>query len=443
MTRTALRWTLPCLGLLAVLSALPVPAPAGVPRTVAFQARLLDVLGNPVPGPVALSFALFGSETGGTALWTETQPAVPVLDGVYDVALGSVEPIPTQVLERGSLWLEVTVGGETLAPRTRLHAAPFALRAHTAERLAAPSTSQIGFVRIGEVEGSVSREESPQYEGWSRIRALSWGVDDGGDISGPGGGGTSLPGRTDFTVAVADEQVLPRLSALAAAGRSFDDATVVVGPANGPAEHSFAFGRTAIRHITRSVAMPRGEPGLADVALSVRSVTLSSAGGDPYGFDFSDGTETGTRCSSAFTFIRDVDSGARFDGIPNPVFVSSLALASVGNPVDVLSGGGGGAFRPSFGPMEITLPYDSPCLLSHLLAGTHLGQLSFQVWTTTSSTRPETQILLDDASLAEVQVRSTGAGLEQTASFRYSRITWRYLDRPPEFWDLETNTGSQ
>lgn len=106
---------------------------AATPGEINFQGLLLDSGGQVVNGSVDLDFELFDAATDGTSLWSESQSGVSVLDGVYDVALGSVTPIGASVLASGNVWLEITVEGETLAPRQRLLAVPYALRSAEAD----------------------------------------------------------------------------------------------------------------------------------------------------------------------------------------------------------------------------------------------------------------------------------------------------------------------
>ncbi len=123
------------LGLLvcAVWLLAPASVRAAVPGEINFQGLLLDSGGQPVNGLVDLVFRLYASETGGTALWTEGHTDVDVLDGVYDVALGSVTPLTPTVLGNATLYLEIDVEGETLAPRQRLLAVPYAVRSGSAD----------------------------------------------------------------------------------------------------------------------------------------------------------------------------------------------------------------------------------------------------------------------------------------------------------------------
>lgn len=120
--------------LLAILAALlPGAATAAVPGQVNYQGLLLDDLGAPINGSVAMTFDLFDALTAGTSLWSESHPSVTVTEGIYHVALGSVTPIDAATLAGGSVFLEISVDGETLAPRQQLLAVPYAVRAAVAE----------------------------------------------------------------------------------------------------------------------------------------------------------------------------------------------------------------------------------------------------------------------------------------------------------------------
>jgi hypothetical protein len=139
------RWLLPSPGtviFVAVLlwgqsaGALPlarqaVPASPST-TTISYQGRLADAGGTPIDGPVTLQFALYATDVDPTPLWgPETHPNVPVAAGLFSVALGAEgSGIPLEVLG-GDLWLEVVVNGETLSPRERLGAVPYAMQAMT------------------------------------------------------------------------------------------------------------------------------------------------------------------------------------------------------------------------------------------------------------------------------------------------------------------------
>ena len=129
--RFAVRAVLGC-ALASLGLALTTPAAfAQVPGRVSFQGLLLDSGGQPVNGATNLAFALFAAPTGGSPLWTESHPGTSVIDGIYDVQLGSITPLTPSVLAGSTRYLEVTVSGETLAPRRPLLSVPYALSAGT------------------------------------------------------------------------------------------------------------------------------------------------------------------------------------------------------------------------------------------------------------------------------------------------------------------------
>ncbi len=76
-------------------------------------------------GAYSITFKLYTVPIGGTALWTETQPAVEVSSGIYSATLGTVTAlnIPFNQL----YYLGITVGSTELTPRNLLTTAPYAL----------------------------------------------------------------------------------------------------------------------------------------------------------------------------------------------------------------------------------------------------------------------------------------------------------------------------
>src|SRR5580693_6635108 len=71
---------------------------AAVPQGLTEQGRLFDSSGNPLSATLSLTFSIYAGPSGGTAIWTETQPSVPLDQGYFSVELGSVTPIP------GAVW---------------------------------------------------------------------------------------------------------------------------------------------------------------------------------------------------------------------------------------------------------------------------------------------------------------------------------------------------
>ena len=102
---------------------------AQVPSLFNFQGRLTDPLGNPLTGSKTVIFRVYDASAGGALLWSETQAAVAVFNGLLNVQLGSVTPLTQAAFSGATTYLEITVDGVTLSPRERMAAVPYALNA--------------------------------------------------------------------------------------------------------------------------------------------------------------------------------------------------------------------------------------------------------------------------------------------------------------------------
>lgn len=119
------------IGLLAALLviSLSFAAQAAVPQLINYQGRLTDN-GVPLSGTHSLKFVIFANEAGTVALWQETQPAVTVTDGLFQVLLGSVVPIPSSVFSGDTRWLAVSLnGGPQMTPLKPIVSTAYAYRA--------------------------------------------------------------------------------------------------------------------------------------------------------------------------------------------------------------------------------------------------------------------------------------------------------------------------
>ncbi len=103
------------------------------PLLLNYQGRLTDPAGNPRNGTFTMSFRIV--DAGGASLgWTETQGGVVVTTGFFSVLLGKTTPLSAALFQGPPLdsygparFLEVTVGGETLAPNIRIVSAAWAI----------------------------------------------------------------------------------------------------------------------------------------------------------------------------------------------------------------------------------------------------------------------------------------------------------------------------
>ena len=119
-------------------SAVSPAAAAEVPRLIKFSGTLLDAQDRPLAGPVGVTFALHAQQTGGAALWLETQNVTPDAHGNYTVLLGanSANGVPAELFASGEArWLEVQVERQAEQPRILLVSVPYALKAKDAETL--------------------------------------------------------------------------------------------------------------------------------------------------------------------------------------------------------------------------------------------------------------------------------------------------------------------
>ena len=107
---------------------------AAAPKTLTYQGKLTSPSGVAVNDTVDMIFELYNSPTGGTSYWTEHHPAVPVQHGLFSVVLGDDVPLILDFDEQ--YYLQITVDGHILAPRTRLTGSAYALRALVADSVA-------------------------------------------------------------------------------------------------------------------------------------------------------------------------------------------------------------------------------------------------------------------------------------------------------------------
>ena len=105
---------------------------AQIPETLSYQGALMDASGTPVPDDTyELTFNIYTVQTGGTAIWTETQDVV-IVYGLFNVIMGKINPL-TIPFDR-PYWLGITIGEDPeLTPRIELAASAYSLNARTVE----------------------------------------------------------------------------------------------------------------------------------------------------------------------------------------------------------------------------------------------------------------------------------------------------------------------
>ena len=108
---------------------------ASVPPVINYQGKLMQPSGCPVPdGTYSMTFAIYPTETGGSALWSETNPGVQTKGGLFAVLLGSVINLPANIFDSPDRWFGVTVGADAeLTPRQKIASSAFAFGAAIAD----------------------------------------------------------------------------------------------------------------------------------------------------------------------------------------------------------------------------------------------------------------------------------------------------------------------
>ena len=126
------------IGLAILALAIVTVAPwtmADVSRQINYQGFLRDSNGDPVSGSVNLHFYIFNDSIGGEACWDEAWEDHPVVDGLFELQLGSRAPIEPECVSEAPKWLEVWVNGGHLEPRKPISSVPSTFAALNADRL--------------------------------------------------------------------------------------------------------------------------------------------------------------------------------------------------------------------------------------------------------------------------------------------------------------------
>ncbi len=123
-------------------------APADLPDQINYQGTLVNEDKKALDQNVSMTFEIFESEAGGTAIWTETQN-VKVTEGYFNVNLGQTTPINLPFNKQ--YFLQVTVGGGDPYARTAMSLVPYAGMAKSA------SMADTATVALGVVDGGVTQ----------------------------------------------------------------------------------------------------------------------------------------------------------------------------------------------------------------------------------------------------------------------------------------------
>ena len=113
---------------------------AAVPQMLNYQGYLTNSGGTPINGARAMTFRLYSASSGGASLWTETQPSVNVVNGIFDTTLGSITPLPPLPFDV-PYWLTIQIMPDLeMSPRQQVTASAYAIRAANADALSPAAT---------------------------------------------------------------------------------------------------------------------------------------------------------------------------------------------------------------------------------------------------------------------------------------------------------------
>jgi len=123
-----------------------------IPQTMSFQGSLVDPnTGDPLPDDTyVLDFSLWDASTSGNNPWGETHTGVMVVNGLFNVILGSMgAPLSSDQFTQ-KMWLAIVVNSEPLLPRIQLTASAYSLAAASVygESNRFPSSGNVGIGTI-------------------------------------------------------------------------------------------------------------------------------------------------------------------------------------------------------------------------------------------------------------------------------------------------------
>ena len=132
----------------AIVGILSVVMLGAVPSTINYQGVLTDADGNPFVGSNEIIVQLYSSDTPSgveTSLFSQSFAGVQSdSNGIYSIQIGDSNGTLQVILESyEDLWLELTINSNTLSPRHKVNAVPYALHAESANRLINAESSNI------------------------------------------------------------------------------------------------------------------------------------------------------------------------------------------------------------------------------------------------------------------------------------------------------------
>jgi hypothetical protein len=98
------------------------------PALISRQGYIADSTGASLNGNFPMTFGFFSDSIGGSAVLSESFSAIAFSSGIYSVNLDV-----SSISFTGQYWLETSINGQTLTPRSLLTSTPYALHADTSD----------------------------------------------------------------------------------------------------------------------------------------------------------------------------------------------------------------------------------------------------------------------------------------------------------------------
>jgi len=128
-----------------------------IPQIISYQGKLVDTIGRPVnDGSYVMVFSLYKGASGTYLFWRETQ-TITTNNGLFNVFLGSLNPIDSIASENCYLGIRVFPSQNEMTPRQKIVSVPFAYRADNSDKIQGKtiagldSLNNIRYVNVGEL----------------------------------------------------------------------------------------------------------------------------------------------------------------------------------------------------------------------------------------------------------------------------------------------------
>jgi hypothetical protein len=105
-------------------------ASADVPDSINYQGKLTTASGGCLNDTVQMTFTIYADESGTVSEWSETQTQVEVKEGIFNVLLGSANPLPASIFDGSAKYLGVQVESDPeMSPLKPMVSVAYAYRA--------------------------------------------------------------------------------------------------------------------------------------------------------------------------------------------------------------------------------------------------------------------------------------------------------------------------